>query len=576
MSKFFISNNLGIAHKIKERILNSEYQLCANIEQDDLYIYSTKKLLIDNSNYYQNGRDFVVATGTLLFNKQQNLKLLYDTYSSINQIRENCVGQYAISICKNDDVMIFTDPVAAYDIYYYHNKNNNIFVISNSLYDLACVVKEKLTINELNIIEQVTEYAILGGETYFNEILRLDGEHTIHIRKGNFEIIKNGSLFKPYQDDLSFEESYKELSKQIYNTASIIYNTMGDPDISMTGGLDARTSLAAYLAVGSKPHLNYGVGNSALTNTFHDDYLIDVKLGEKFNLSLNKQDWSTPNPMDKYWDEFLLKYGFFYKIYAASDCVFDSFSNYSQNITTFGYGGELYRNLPWTEKSKKQYFSINDFYEEYYKSKGDSFCTEDIIEYKSHILNKLIAICEKYNLNPERIKMEDNFLLMLEYRKVADTVVMNFLNQFKYSNLILLDYNCLIVPRPSVENLRNSKFQLYVINELYPDVLDIPVFSHCRHVFFNKEKMCLEPRLRNQIVNTIPPILLPLALKVKKVIFGGKKKDTGMNSEIKEILINYNNKINLPMGLKFNFDHELRIPTYYFMIKKIIESIINK
>lgn len=46
----------------------------------------------------------------------------------------------------------------------------------------------------------------------------------------------------------------------------------------MTGGLDTRTSLAAYLKSGSKPHLNYGIGNSLLINTFYDDYEIDLAI----------------------------------------------------------------------------------------------------------------------------------------------------------------------------------------------------------------------------------------------------------------------------------------------------------
>ncbi len=579
MSKFFLTNNKEIAQRIKETILNSDFKLCAEIEQDCLYAYSTKKMQIDNTNYYKDGSNFVIATGTLLFEKQQNLKKIYDSLLSVNKIRENSIGQYAITICKKDDILVFSDPVAAYNIYYFNH--NNTFVISNSLYDLAYVIRERITVNKLNLIEQVTESAILGGETYFNEIYRLDGEHAIHIKKGEFELISNGTLFKPFHEDSSFSNSYKTLAERIKDNAKIIYHAFGDPDICMTGGLDARTSLAAYLAIGSKPHLNYGVGNSALTNTFNDDFAIDCKLHDKFKLRLNKQDWTTPDPMDKYWDLYLKKYGFFYIIYGASNKIFESFENMSQNISTFGYGGELYRNLPWIENNKKQFFSVEDFYEEYYKHKADNYCIEDVSGYKNHITNKLTRICNKYGLNPQKIRIEDNFLFLLEYRKVADTVVMNFLNLFKYSNLILMEYNCLSCPRPSVDYLRNSKFQLYVIEELYPKVLDIPVFSHCKHVVFNRKKMCLEHpvSIRSKIKKVIPSYIVSL---VKRHALGannnGKKESksnskSDINASIKLKLKYYYEKEKLPLGLQFNFEHDIRKPNYYFMIKKIIETL---
>ena len=583
MSKFYLTNNKEIAQKIKETIQKSDFNLSAEIERDNLFAYSTKKLLIDNTNYYQKGNDFVIVTGTFVFDEKQNLEKLYDSSLSVNQIREKSIGQYAVTLCKKDEVLVFSDPVAAYNIYYYNC--DKTFVISNCLYDLASVIKEKLTVNELNIIEQVTEYAILGGETYFNEIFRLDGEHTIQIRNGNFELIDNGQLFRPYQEGFSLVDSAKELAKQIECNASIFYKTFGDPDICMTGGLDARTSLAAYLKSGSKPHLNYGIGNSLLTNTFYDDYEIDLAIKNKFNLQLNKKDWSTPDPWDKFWDLYLNKFGFFYRIYGASNKVFESFETMTQNISTFGYGGELYRNLPWTENKKEKYFSVEDFYEEFYKYKADYFCIENVPEFKSHILKKLNTICDKYGLDPERIKMEDNFLFMLEYRKVADTIVMNFLNLFKFSNLILMEYNCLNSPRPSVEHLSNSKFQLQVIELLYPEVLDIPVFSHCEHVVFNRKKMCLEhPDSFMSNMSNIKKVTPSFLKSIAKYIYihtnnlntkptSRSNSNIDINTKIKIQLENTYKEASLPLGLRFNFEHDIRRPNYYFMITKIIETL---
>lgn len=100
MSKFYLTNNKEIAQKIKETIQKSDFNLSAEIERDNLFAYSTKKLLIDNTNYYKKGNDFVIVTGTFVFDEKQNLEKLYDSSLSVNQIREKSIGQYAVTSCK--------------------------------------------------------------------------------------------------------------------------------------------------------------------------------------------------------------------------------------------------------------------------------------------------------------------------------------------------------------------------------------------------------------------------------------------------------------------------------------------
>ncbi|MGL5058021.1 MAG: hypothetical protein ACRC6A_11750 [Fusobacteriaceae bacterium] len=54
---------------------------------------------------------------------------------------------------------------------------------------------------------------------------------------------------------------------------------------NMTGGLDSRMVLASYLAIGAKPILLYGIGNSFSTNTYKEDLKI------KYNLELIIMNW---------------------------------------------------------------------------------------------------------------------------------------------------------------------------------------------------------------------------------------------------------------------------------------------
>ena len=41
------------------------------------------------------------------------------------------------------------------------------------------------------------------------------------------------------------------------------------------------------------------------------------------------------------------------------------YENSQGNIMTFGFGGELYRNLPWIENRTKSYFNVDEFIDEY-------------------------------------------------------------------------------------------------------------------------------------------------------------------------------------------------------------------
>lgn len=542
MSKFFITNDKRIASQEKNNILDSKFELSCIFEEESFYAYSTKKLCIDNCNYVTDHSDLLIATGTLLHKE----RILCDNvlYSSIDikSFRNDSVGQYAVIQKKDNNLIVFGDEIGVYDIFYY-NKNGT-FVVSNSLYDMALVLEDVLSVNEYNLIERCLLSGVLGGETFYYEINRLSGhEHlSINLDKNVFSVIKEDIEF-PLLSSMSTSEIVHECAHRLKEKARIVVKNYGHPDIFMTGGLDARISLATYLGIGAKPTLNYGIGNSIITNTKKEDLLFDKEFMSRYQLNLHTGSWETPNPVDKDWSELVKEYGFFIHIYGGTRSVIDMLMCLSENVSTFGYGGELYRNLPWIETMNRSYFTVEQFVDEYYAPSGLLSSIKNSGEFRDHILKKMKWVCEKYGLSQNKIRKEDNVFFLLEYRKYADTRMLNFLNLFKYSNLLLMEKDIVQYCRINTDIMKKSKFMINVINELYPDVLEVPVFSHCMLRKYDKSRLELgEPYNPNETIiykyyrkykHYIPYFMLIL---LKKMLSNKKKEQKQLEKIIQDAL----------------------------------------
>ena len=545
MSKFFLTNDERLYVYISDLTEKSIFKKQFEYKKDGLFLLTTSKLDIQNNNAFSNGNDFAFATGTIVYKEKNDRKILFENRSeTIESIRKESIGHYCIGLKTNNIVRIFGASYAAYDIYYYHQ--NNTFVISNDLYTIARVLKEKISINKLNLVEEIA-HTILCNETVFNEIRRLDGNEYIEIQNNEFSIQPLDFIVDPvHKDTNNFATS---MANTLQKKASIINKCFNSPSICMTAGLDARISLATYLSVGAKPNLYYGIGNSFLTNTQDTDLQIDHKFEEAFDLSFTPLKWETPQKIDQDWDEVINDYGFYAYIYGGSKEIFSFFRKLKGPICTFGYGGELYRNLDWMENRKKKYFSIEEFLDEYYITGDVLEIVKRVPNFREHLLDKLKRICKKYGLDPHNIANEDNFFFLQEYRKTADTHLLNFVNRSKYCNLLLMEPECLYFGRQSIDSLKHSKFMLSVINNLYSEVLNYPVFSHQTLRKYNKELGILEEPLlskkqiiKKRIQGFLPQFLAHKAKKVKAKLFKSKRvKPSISKHSLIESNLNFNN-----------------------------------
>lgn len=324
----------------------------------------------------------------------------------------------------------------------------------------------------MNVMENAIRRSILGNETFFNEIMRLGGDEVLSIRDGVFNLIEIPNKW-PLKTDILIGDIARDMANKMSSKARVISSVLGAPNICMTGGLDSRMSLSAYLNIGVKPTLSFGVSNTYIAFPEPKDSDVVKDIADKFSLNLHLMQWNTKYP-DISWDKYLQRYGFLYYLWGACECVVDFFENQEERICTQGYFGELYRNLTFIE-GRKENLSMEEFLNFYFTQEGYSGIDKERIN--DHIMRKLNKIAEKYHIDKQHISSEDVFYFYLEYRKVADSVTMNYVNLIRYSELLLMEYDILEYARVSSRLMDNSQLMLYVMNLLYPPVLSVPIFT---------------------------------------------------------------------------------------------------
>ena len=286
MSKFFLTNNIVYYQQIKQRVEHSEYKLSFSYTDDGIYALATKKLSINNVNGLKNKEGFVIVTGTMAWEAGSPINIdtlsrIYKQFDgNINIIQNSGIGNYAVSVYKNNVLYVFGEISGFYNIFYYEFQGD--WLISNSLYDLAVILSGKLTLNKLALIEAIVQDGILLSDTFFEEIKRLSGFNYIKIKEGRLDIVEEKHLY-PLVLNCSTEEKVKRYASLSTAYGKKMAAAYGAPCISMTGGLDARIVLSTYLSAGVKPHLYYGTGNSFITNTFNKDKEIDLLLSKNFD-----------------------------------------------------------------------------------------------------------------------------------------------------------------------------------------------------------------------------------------------------------------------------------------------------
>ena len=596
MAKVMLGNNQE--YILNFRTHNKTQGFTESFEKYSDYssIVAFAKLNITHKNYFENNDDYVVTTGTLLYKNELSTdalqKLLRDFDGDVNNLRKHLQGNYMLTIKKNKKIYIFCEENNLFDVYYYNSKH---WLVSNSLYDIANIVDNSLTINEFNIVESVFLCSIIGKGTFFNEIFKLIGDEVIEIdvTSGalNLKKISHPRVENYEEGNRNHEEEY---SKVLKNVARSIIETKKKITVSITGGLDSRTVLSAYLANEYQPRLSYGVGNSPLTNTNNHDLRIAEELSKKFDLALNIRDWRSPEIVDKYWPLYMNKYGFSSITYSASNKIFESYEmDRESEYIEYGYYGETLRNRDWFEEHESDYFTVDQYLDQFYMNKSLPFIYENYSSFREHIRDKLIQLLDDNNLDVNKIHKDDFLLLYNSWFQNSHNRLINFTNMFCYCSSILSDYKLYsIAEQIPFHNKIGASFMLSNMRNISPLVLDVPFHSHCQEWIYSSEQMALTPVLVRSKVHGIKQFLekvfgqnskvyTSLRLLYLKTIRSGNKKIVDEILKREKIRGYFKNKehpsliptINENMFQKYLED--VRFDVEYYQLEYIIDSILS-
>jgi len=505
MSKLIISNNKKIVQRVKEHSIENGFEKYTALSYSNCNIVSFKKLNIDNENFVKfENNDFVATAGTLIYKKkigQNSLIQIYNDFNgNIQKIRKNIIGNYLLCIKKSNKIYIFCEENNLFNVFYTQNDDN--WAVSNSLYDLSKNYFGKLSINEFNLIEYIFQSAIIGNGTIFNEVKKLQGDESLCINLETDKLqVFDEELPKTdlkNKDEEFLVTHFVDKLNDITNTIATVFNSH---TISMTGGLDARMIFSSMLANNVKPNLVYGVGNTPLTNTKDRDLEINKLYTEKFGLNLHIMNWDTPEKFDKYWETYMNKYGFLSLIYNASNNVFNEFENIKTEFIDFGYFGETLRNRPWLENYNKDTFTtiqyIDDFY--IYSPLSLMLKKEKYLLFKEHLISKFNKIAEKNSINKYEISKDEFGILYNDWFKSAHNKICNMNNMHMYATSILSNYelNKMAISIPYYMK-KDARFMLKTLHKVYPEVLEVPFFSHTENWIFDEENFKLIKDNRNK------------------------------------------------------------------------------
>lgn len=481
------------------------------ISMNSLFLAVYKKKLVKNENFYQAPEgDFVCSVGTLIHKEGKfginALNRIYDDFDEdIPKLRERLLGTYAICIRKFNRLFVFTDKYEIFALYYFAIENE--WFISNSLSIIAEIIDNK-EINEFGLIQECFHGGCVGNDTVMNNVYRLLGIECIEID------LKSSCLkFKnvPYTKGKNYSacnnlriqdmvDYYSELVREKFSLVKKIFNN--EVRIHVTGGLDSRTVLAGFMSVDCKPSITYGIEGKIFLFTGYEDLKIHKLIANKMDLDTYLMNWKWSNSFIKNSkdEDLYTRYGFNYRFYGFNKNCFIEYENLHKFAPLFleaGYFGENLRLREWAAENISTTFTIDEFIENYQINSQllNNITYIAVDDYKEYLKQKFRKYSNIYNIPQSgegvfHINQFDELRQLLA--RHSDSYVVNFLNEFTYSISMFSTTELYEYPFSIPAYFRkNAKFQLLLIKNLFPTLLEIPLFSHGHKVKVNNNSNSL-------------------------------------------------------------------------------------
>ncbi len=540
MSTFILTNNnkaLSRFHTIFNQYhdkwtmlkCHSNIVLCFSSKN---YSSISDHILFDNS-------DFIYCSGTIFYKNRTGddaLNLIYKEFNNnYNDFKNSIIGYYTLVIYKNNSLYIFNDKYNIHDTFY--NIDNNYFIIANMLHYIGCVLNKRTVLIQ-PLIELCLQNGLCGRYTLFKHIYRLMGFQ--YFQYDSRLVLGEHDYIRHYKDTKDF--SITTFSDLIYEHIMEIHRIYkdhfgDDVGIFMTGGTDSKFVLSSHLAVGNRPTLLYGIGNTPLTNTREEDKHAVLKSGEIFNLDTHLMNWNSEiyvhNDTSK---QYLYKYGFRYINYYGNNNLFNIINNNelpNLKALTTGFFGETIKPREWLILKDKPYVAAKDILLDYHINKDVDWNSTDFLKkYYFYQLDILRYFNKRYNIvNSLKHISKDEFEELRQiYSRGLDNNAENIFNvDYNTINTFLQPFIYDLLMSIPLKYRYNNQIATRVMKKLDPDIFRVPIYSHTRTAY-RVGNHIFDPTLLNSLYRKrfirFSPTTHKVYASIRKHLYRPKPKQT--------------------------------------------------
>lgn len=513
MSRIILSNNNNWAEYLTSNIEGSGFE--TNFKGNILYnsepvgyLTTFKKLHVDNCNYFEKNREWVATSGTFVYKGllgQDALKVFLEDakQKSIKELRACSEGMYVVLYQISNCIYAFVDETQSCRFHYFYDGIN--YILTNEAVHMYKLLNPEIYIPAAQLCLHIENFT--AKNSMFKNIYRLMADEYIKIdlQENKFFVEKAELNYYKYEFKTR-EEALNIITDKIKEHAKIRNNIFKDVTIYQTGGTDSRLVLATYKGI--KPKLIYMHGNNFILPTKLEDSVICRKLSSKMDLDLKIYDLSSDCFIDyintdskNYWRD------------GDSITCLGNNSKFKNNILNqvssefcdFGYYGEMFRQFDQLNLFYKEPFTLNDFVEKlFFNNLEQVKCFNDISEVRGELYDIFLRHAKNMNMDITNLLKDDCFALWSYRRSIVDLSLPKITNLTRYSYPILgqKEIYDLINQVPYLWK-KDAWLQLSLIQNLNPDCLNIPFFSHCKPCIFNKADMSLIPDEKFKFVKSI-------------------------------------------------------------------------
>ncbi|WP_157754628.1 hypothetical protein [Salinivirga cyanobacteriivorans] len=207
-------------------------------ETNRYHIVFFERILARGRDYYTSGQSAVLLDGMVVYRQQDtaaSLKTILEDHIQNRLQTGELTGQFTLILIHNDQVEIIRDATGVASVFTLDN-----YVFASSFLSL-CEIAPRLTVNRNALIENMLSGALVGPDTLFSEIKRME-------KDGTFPGLRFQNLCRP-EYSLKSANRNKLITGQLDELDAYFYalRPMVEKQgltIGLTGGFDSRLLMA--------------------------------------------------------------------------------------------------------------------------------------------------------------------------------------------------------------------------------------------------------------------------------------------------------------------------------------------